>query len=87
MDSNKPVRITNSIPAIVADGHGIGINNENSVANLLFIQINPSQKPETESKELEGSVVSNIRLSLEQLEKLGADIQKTVVDFKASKKK
>ena len=82
---NKPVKISGNPPAISADGHGIGINPDNGAANLLFIQIIPSQ--DKDPKELEGNVVASIRLTLEQLEQLNNDISKNIKTYKDSKKK
>lgn len=80
-ENNKPVRITNTVPAISSDGHGIGVNPDTGDANLLFIQVAPNQDPE-KVKELEASVVANVRMNLVQLKQLNEAITKAVANFK-----
>jgi len=85
---NKPVKIVNTAPAYVADGHGLGINPENGSANLIFIQINPSQDPNAANlPEAEGSMVASVRMTLDQLKALNADITKQVASYKPKDKK
>jgi len=79
----KPVKITNKIPAVIADGHGIGINPENGFANLIFIQISPNQ--DTDAPEADGIAVSSIRLHVKQLEQLNKDITKAIEGYKPKK--
>lgn len=84
-EQNKPVKILGMAPALVADGHGLGTDTNNKVANLAFFQLSPNQNPE-QAKELEGNVVANIRLSFEQLQRLNEDITRTLKDTKQKSK-
>jgi hypothetical protein len=79
----KQVKVINNMAAVVADGHGIGINKDNGAANLLFIQIVPNQNPN--ATEVEGSVVSSIRLGLDQLKQLKNDIEKNIAEYESKK--
>lgn len=80
-NENKPVKIVSSIPAISSDGHGIGINPESGIVNLLFIQMSPNQNPE--QKELEATVVSNVRMNLEQLKQLNQALTQAIEDYES----
>ena len=31
------IKVTSNIPAVVADGHGLAVNNDNGSTNLMFI--------------------------------------------------
>ncbi len=84
---NKPVKLLSSVPAVAVDGHGIGIDPNTGVGNLVFIQLVMSQtKEQPKDKELEGNVVSSVRLSLEQLEGLNTALTNAIKNYKNTKK-
>lgn len=83
---DKVIKIVNSIPAVSADGHGIGVNPDGSGANLIFLQIVPSQDPKAaEAPEVNMSMVANVRLSAEQLKKVNEDISNAFAESKSKK--
>ena len=83
-DLPKQPKIINDIPAVIADGHGIGISHDNGGASLLFIQLTPSQMPNTPPEE--GRVVSSIRMNIDQLKQFSDDIAKNIDAYEKNKK-
>lgn len=80
----KAVKIVNSIPALTADGHGLGISPDGAGANVVFIQVIPSQdqKAADTAKEVNATMVANVRITIDQLEKLNGDITKALSEVK-----
>lgn len=79
----KPINVTSGVPAVAVDGYGIGVNEEQGFAQIVFIQVVNQKKPgEPEPKELQGTAVASVRLSLDQLEKLNNDISNNLKKFK-----
>ncbi len=82
--NKQPIKIIGNIPAVVADGHGIAVNDENGSTNLMFIQIAAANEV---SSEREASVVSNVRLGFEQLKSLSETLSQVVKDYESKSTK
>lgn len=79
-----PIKVTSNIPAVVADGHGLAVNNDNGSTNLMFIQITTTNE---EASAREAAVVSNVRLSFDQLKSLGEAVSQAITEYEANSKK
>lgn len=72
MDKTLLDLTVNNVPlAASVDGHQLSFDSQNKVADLLFFQINPNSFKDGHA---DGIAAGRVRLTIEQLQKLGEDI-------------
>jgi hypothetical protein len=80
--NQKPLRITNLIPAVVADGNLININNATGDTTLMFIQIIPGLDADPA---VMANTIASIRMNINQLQDLSKSINDTIEKYKSQK--
>lgn len=79
--SEKPVKLVGGVPAVVTDGHGVGINPENGDVNIVFFQVVNNNES---SDHISANGVANVRLSAQQAAALYESLAEAVKPKKAS---
>ena len=83
-NSQKPLKFVTSVPAVVIDGHGVGVDPSSGAAAVTFFQLVSNQDVEN-ADFLEANLVANVRLTHEQLKGLYESLGEAIEDFNKNK--
>lgn len=82
--TGKELRLNGGVTAAIVDGHKIAVNNDNGMANIAFFQVDPFSMT---NDAIYGSVVANVRMSINDLENFGRNIEESVREYRSKTKK
>ena len=82
-EKQVPLNLNNFVPALVADGNLVAVNNDNGAVTLSFFQLLPTP---ADAPTMSGNVVASIRMNIDQARQLSEQLLGGVANYKPTKK-